>query len=82
MSILEIKETILNCYEFAVEKEMTDPVIRLYITGEDDIDIWNEKDYFYFSTRSFRYGSIEELLDDLCEEVEENGYAVTNIEIE
>jgi len=82
MNILEIRDNILECYNFIVEKEMIDSVIRLYIWGEDDIDIWNEDGYFYFSTGSFRYGSIEELLDDLSEEIEENNYNVTNIEIE
>lgn len=61
---------------------MQDPVVRLYISGEDDIDIWNEKGYFYFSTCSFRYGELNELVDDLCKEIEGNKYNVTNIEIE
>ena len=61
---------------------MLDPIIKLYISGEDDIDIWSEEGYFYFSTGSFRYGELNELLNDLCREIEANGYNVMNIEIE
>ena len=82
MKTLEIREEILKCYDYVIENEMTNPVIRLYIDGEDDVEIWEEKGYFYFSTGSFRYGRFEELLDDLCEEIEDNRNEITNIEIE
>ena len=82
MSILDIREEILRCHHYAIENEMDNPVIRLYINGEDDIEIWEQKRYFYFSTGSFKYGKLDELLDDLCEEIEENKYEITSIEIE
>lgn len=82
MTIKEIREEILRTWDFATENDMKAPVIRLYLLGEDDIDIWNEKGYFYFSTGSFRYGELNELLDDLCEEIEDNRYNVMNVEIE
>lgn len=61
---------------------MEDPVIRLYISKESVLDIWNEKGYFYFSTGNCGYGELDELLDDLCKEIENNQYNVLNIEIE
>lgn len=82
MTSLGIREEILKAYDFALENDMQDPVIRLYISGEDDIDIWNANGYFYFSTGSFRYGELNELLNDLCREIEDNRYNVMNIEIE
>lgn len=82
MKTIEIREEILKSWDFAVENDMQDSVIRLYISGEDDIDIWAEKGYFYFSTGSFRYGELNELLDDLCREIEDNRYNVMNVEIE
>lgn len=82
MKTIEVREEILKSWDFAVENDVQDPVIRLYISGEDDIDIWNEKGYFHFSTGSFRYGELDELLDDLCKEIDDNSYNVTNVEIE
>ena len=82
MKTIEIREEILKSWDFAVENDMQDPVIRLYISSEDDIDIWNEKGYFYFSTGNFRYGELNELLDDLCKEIDDNRYKVMNVEIE
>lgn len=81
MTVLEVREEILKALDFAIENAMSNPVIRLYISGEDDIDIWNEKGYFYFSTGSFRYGGLNELLDDLCKEIDDNRYKVMNVEI-
>lgn len=82
MNTLDVREEILKCHDYAIENEMTNQVIRLYINGEDDIEIWEDKGYFYFSTGSFRYGKLDELIDDLCEEIEDNKYEITNIEIE
>lgn len=82
MKTIEIREEILKSWDFAVKNDMQDPIIRLYISGEDDIDIWKEKGYFYFSTGSFRYGELNGLLDDLCREIEDNRYNVMNVEIE
>lgn len=82
MGTLEIREEILKCHDYAMENELIDPVISLYIKGEDNIEIWEEKGYFYFSTGSFRYGRLDELLDDLCEEIDNNRYEITNINIE
>lgn len=82
MKTIEIREEILKSWDFAIENNMSDPVIRLYISGKADIDIWNEKGYFYFSTGNWRYGELDELLDDLCKEIENNQYNILNIEIE
>lgn len=83
MTTMKVREEILKAWNFTIDNEMPDPVIRLYISGEDDdIDIWNEKGYFYFSTGSFRYGELNELLDDLCREIDDNRYKVMNVEIE
>lgn len=81
MNILDIREEILKCHNYAVENQMINPVIRLYINDKDDIEIWEEERYFYFSTGSFRYGRLNELLDDLCEEIENNKCEITSIEI-
>lgn len=82
MTTMEVREEILKTWNFSIDNGMKDPIIRLYISGEDDIDIWTEKGYFYFSTGSFRYGELNELLDDLCREIEDNRYNVMNVEIE
>lgn len=82
MTALEVREEILKSYEFATKNDMSDPVIRVYILGADDIDIWKKDGYFYFSTGSWKYGKLDELLDDLCKEIEDNKYNITNIEIE
>ncbi|ENZ28683.1 hypothetical protein [Enterocloster clostridioformis] len=82
MTTMKVREEILKAWNFTIDNEMPDSVIRLYISGEDDIDIWNEKGYFYFSTGSFRYRGLNELLDDLCKEIDDNRYKVMNVEIE
>ncbi|WP_320973255.1 hypothetical protein [Enterocloster bolteae] len=82
MTIMEVREEIWKAWNFTIDNDMQAPVIRLYISGEDDIDIWNEKGYFYFSTGNFRYGELNELLNDLCREIEDNRYNVMSIEIE
>lgn len=82
MTVLKVREEILKSWDFAAENDMEDPVIRLYISGESDIDIWNKDGYFYFSTGSWKYGKLDELLDDLCKKIEGNRYNVMNVEIE
>lgn len=82
MTTIEVREEIWKVWNFTIDNNMQDPVIKLYISGEDDIDIWNEKGHFYFSTGSFRYGELNELLNDLCREIEDNRYNVMSIEIE
>lgn len=82
MTALQVREEILKSWDFAEKNDMQDPVIRLYISGESDLDIWNGDGYFYFSTGSWKYGKLDELLDDLCKEIDDNKYKVTNIEIE
>lgn len=82
MTALEVREEVLRAWNFAVKNDMQDPVIRLYISGESDIDVWNEDGSFYFSTGSWKYGRLDELLDDLCKEIEDNRYNVINVEIE
>lgn len=82
MTAIEVKEEVLRSWDFAIENDMQDPVIRLYISGESDIDIWNKDGYFYFSTGSWKYSELDELLNDLCKEIEDNRYDVTTVEIE
>lgn len=80
--ITKVREEILKAYDFSVENNMSDSIIRLYILGEDDIDIWKEKGFFYYSIGFCKYGELEGLLDDLCKDIESNNYVVTNVEIE
>lgn len=40
MSGIVVREEILKSWDFAIENDMSEPVIRLYISGEADIDIW------------------------------------------
>lgn len=82
MSVSEIREEIMKSWSFAIKNDMQDPVIRLYISKEDDICIWNEKGYFHFSTGSWKYDKLDDLLDELCKEIVCTKKNVLNIEIE
>lgn len=82
MTILEVREEIVKGFDYANENNFVDPVIRLYISSDNDITIWEEKGYFYYSIGNCRYGKLDELMDDLCKEIEYNGFYVANVEIE
>lgn len=48
----------------------------------EDITIWEESTGFKFSSGDCSYITLDELLDDLCEQIESNRYNVTDVEIE
>lgn len=81
-SIYEIRELINKTFDDANENNMIDVVIRLYISNGDDITIWEDNNGFEFSSGDCFYITLDELLDDLCENIVINGYNVTNVEIE
>lgn len=77
----EIRELIYKAFDGANENDMIDVVIRFYISN-DDITIWEDNIGFKFSSGDCSYITLDELLDDLCKEIEDNRYNVTNVEIE
>lgn len=81
-SNFEIRELINKAYDDANENDLIDVVIRLYISNGEDITIWEESTGFKFSCGDCSYITLEELLDDLCNKIEYNGYNVMNVEIE
>lgn len=78
----EIRELISKAFDDANEHDMIDAVIRLYISNGDDISIWEDNTGFKFSSGDCSYITLYELLDDLCGQIELNGYNVTDVEIE
>lgn len=52
MTAVEVREEVLKAWNLAVKNDMQDPVIRLYISGESDIDVWSEEGSFCFSKGS------------------------------
>lgn len=82
MTTIEVREEIFKSYDYANENDLIDVVIRLYISNGDDITIWEENTGFKFSSGDCSYITLDELLDDLCDKIEYNGYKVTDIEIE
>lgn len=82
MTILEIREEIFKGFDYANKNNFDDPVIRLYVSNDNDIDICKENAGFLFSMGDCVYTKLDELVDDLCEKIEYNGFCVTNIEIE
>ena len=82
MTILEVREEIFKGFDYANENNFDDPVIRLYISGDNDITIWKEDTDFLFSMGDCAYTKLDELVDDLCKEIENDGICVTNVEIE
>lgn len=78
----EIRELISKAFDDANEYDMIDVVIRLYTSNGDDITIWEDNTGFKFSSGDCSYITLDELLDDLCAQIELNGYNVTNVEIE
>lgn len=82
MELIEVREEILKCCEFASEKRMINIVIRLYIANAEDIDIWEENGYFLYSSGNQIYPELDGLLDDLMSEIENNYFDVTSVEIE
>lgn len=81
-SNFEIRELISKAFDDANENDMIDVVIRLYISNGDDITIWEDTTGFKFSSGDCSYITLDELLDDLCKEIEDYKYKVTNVEIE
>lgn len=81
-SNFEIRELISKAFDDANENDMIDVVIRLYISNGDDITIWEDNAGFKFSSGDCSYITLDELLDDLCKEIEDYKYKVTNVEIE
>lgn len=81
-SNFEIRELISKAFDDANENDMIDVVIRLYISNGDDITIWEDNTGFKFSSGDCSYIALDELLDDLCEKIEDHRYNVTNVEIE
>lgn len=82
MTLKNVKDEILKLYDFAKENDMDNPVIRLYVIKEDDIEIWKEDDLFYYSNCDCGYGTFVELLDDLCKYLYKYKTDVSDIEIE
>lgn len=82
MTILEVREEIFKGFDFANENNFEDPVIRLYISSNNDIIIWKENTDFLSSIEDCMYTKLDELVDDLCDKIEYNGFCVTNVEIE
>ncbi|WP_368273657.1 hypothetical protein [Enterocloster bolteae] len=82
MTTMGIREEIFNSYDYANENDLIDVVIRLYISNGEDIIIWKESTGFKFSSGDCLYITLDELLDDLCDQIESNGYNVTDVEIE
>lgn len=82
MTVLEVREEIFSSYDCAMNNDFIDVGIRLYISNGDDITIWEDNTGFKFSSGACSYITLDELLDDLCGQIELNGYNVTNVEIE
>lgn len=47
MTTIEVREEILKAWNFTIDNVMQDPVIRLYVSGEDDVS-GLMKDIFIF----------------------------------
>lgn len=82
MTILEVREEIFHSYDYATDNDFIDTVIRLYINNGEDITIWEDNTGFHFSSGDCSYIALDELLDDLCKEIEYNDYIVSNVEFE
>lgn len=82
MTVLEVREEIFSSHNYATNNDFIDAVIRLYISNGDDITIWEESTGFKFSSGDCAYFTLDELLDDLCDQFESNRYNVTDVEIE
>ena len=81
-SNFEIRELINKAYDDANKNDLIDVVVRLYISNGEDITIWEESTGFKFSSGDCSYITLDELLDDLCDQIESNRFNVTDVEIE
>lgn len=62
---------------------MNDISIRLYLSNEDSIEIWfdKESDCYTWSNASYRYEDTYAVISDIWKWMEDNNLFVTNMEV-
>lgn len=82
MSVEEINIFVTN--EFSDAEENGDDIsIRLYLSNEDSIEIWfdKESDCYTWSDASYGYEDIYAVISDIWKWMEDNNLFVTNMEV-
>lgn len=81
MNVVDINKYIIE--EMGLAEEQGDNVtIRLYLSNDDSIEIWfdKENDYYTWSNASYGYEDTLAIVNDICEWLKENSLEVTNME--
>lgn len=82
MSVEEINIFVTN--EFSDAEENGDDIsIRLYLSNEDSIEIWfdKESDCYTWSNASYEYEDTYAVISDIWKWMEDNNLFVTNMEV-
>lgn len=81
MNVVNINKYIIE--EMGLAEEQGDNVtIRLYLSNNDSIEIWfdKENDYYTWSNASYGYEDTLAIVDDICEWLKENSLEITDME--
>lgn len=81
MNVVDINKYIIE--EMGLAEEQGDNVtIRIYLSNDDSIEIWfdKENDYYTWSNASYGYEDTLAIVNDICEWLKENSLEVTDME--
>ena len=81
MNVFDINKYIIE--EMGLAETKGDNVtIRLYLSNDDSIEIWfdKENDYYTWSNASYGYEDTFAIVNDICEWLKENSLEVTDME--
>lgn len=81
MNVVDINKYIIE--EMGLAETKGDNVtIRLYLSNDDSIEIWfdKENDYYAWSNASYGYEDTLAVVNDICEWLKENSLEVTDME--
>lgn len=81
MNVVNINKYIIE--EMGLAEEQGDnATIRLYLSNNDSIEIWfdKENDYYTWSNASYGYEDTLAIVDDICEWLKENSLEITDME--
>lgn len=80
MNAVEVNKYIIE--EMAAEENGKDITIRLYLSNDDNVEIWfdKENEYYTWSAASFGYEDTYAIVRDIFKWLEENLLSVVGIE--
>ena len=81
MNVFDLNKYIIE--EMGLAETKGDNVtIRLYLSNDDSIEIWfdKENDYYTWSNASYGYEDTFAIVNDICEWLKENSLEVTDME--